>query len=68
MQRYFINAPSSLQLLHELDGCNVLADLSTMSEGDRTVTVYFTSGQTISARIPVKFLSKGWIKRQNEQC
>jgi hypothetical protein len=58
MKRYWINAPSTLQSIHLMHGQNVLCDVS--DRFGECVTVYFTSGPTISAMIPSLYLSKGW--------
>jgi hypothetical protein len=57
MNRYWINQPSTLQICHKLNGVNVLAE---PKPGERTVTVYFLSGEVISQLVPREVLSPGW--------
>jgi hypothetical protein len=59
MERYWINAPSTLQRVHHMHRMNVLCDKSDKVTPN-CVTVYFTSGDVISAVIPAIYLSKGW--------
>lgn len=54
--RAWINAPSTLQLEHHMHGRYVIA----VPESDGWVTVYFTTGETISARLPARAVSPGW--------
>jgi hypothetical protein len=61
MERYWINAPSTHNPLHDMNGRNVLADLSESTE--KTVQVFFAEGDVISAQIPKLYLSKGWRKK-----
>jgi hypothetical protein len=61
MERYWINAPSTHNPLHAMNGRNVLADLSESTE--KTVQVFFIEGDVISAQIPKLYLSKGWRKK-----
>jgi len=56
MQRYWINAPSTLQPVHHWHGKRVLCD----KQPNTVVTVYFTEGETISAMIPSMYLANGW--------
>lgn len=62
MKRYWINQPSTLQFAHEFHGQNVLAP-ETLDAENEWVTVYFTKGDTISARINRDALSDGWAKQ-----
>lgn len=59
MKRMWINQPSTLQVLHHLDGVNVLAEDDT----DTCMRVYFLSGEVISQQVPKLYLSDGWCKR-----
>jgi hypothetical protein len=58
LERYWINAPSTLQPVHHWNGRNVFVDKS--DRDGVCVTVYFTEGPTISAMIPKMYLSAGW--------
>lgn len=59
MQRHWIKAPSTRDTVHHWNGRKVLCDVS-QTVGS-CVTVYFVDGDTISALIPKKYLSKtGW--------
>lgn len=57
--RMWINQPSSLQPLHALHGVNVLAHLE--NEHDKTMRIYFLSGNVTSQDAPRDALSKGWM-------
>lgn len=59
MQRYWINAPSKLQTVHQWHGRNVLCDVDKPATTN-CVTAYFTSGEVVSAVIPKIYLAKGW--------
>lgn len=58
MERYFINAPSTFSLLHELHGTRVLAERE--KDNKDFFKVYFLEGNVVSSRIPKGCLSKGW--------
>ena len=59
MERYWINQPSNLQLLHKYHGRLVLAPRIIKS---KNVTIYFIDGEVISALLPANILSQGWPK------
>ena len=58
MSRYWINQPSTLQPDHCFHGqlCIAPRDLTNLSY----VTIYFTKGSVVSARVSVLALSEGW--------
>ena len=58
LQRMWINQPSTLQILHEYHGTNVLVD--TENE-----IAYFLTGDVISMEVPMETLSEGWIKSKS---
>lgn len=58
MKRMWIDQPSTLQLLHDYHGTNVLADYNDM-DGIRC-TVYHLEGGVTSMMIPTLCLSPGW--------
>jgi hypothetical protein len=64
LQRYWINAASTHDRAHPLNGTNVLADLSSFDYPNTSnyVTVYFTKGAVISQLVPRIYLAKGWRK------
>ena len=63
LERMWVNQPSTLQICHELNGTNVLADYSD-TDGAR-VTIYFLTGDTVSAMVPKLILAKGWRKQKD---
>jgi hypothetical protein len=61
LDRYWINAPSTLQPMHVMHGAKVIADPSAPDGKDPAFTrVYPRSGSIISFRCPVSALSPGW--------
>lgn len=65
MKRMWINQPSTLQSLHDLHGTNVLACTEDYTE--RTVIIYYLSGDVISSVVPKLCLSNGWIRKNDVQ-
>lgn len=61
MERAWINQPSTLDTLHALHGTNVLADFGGKNETEKTVQIFYLSGEVHSSQIPRLCLSKGWI-------
>jgi hypothetical protein len=59
MDRFWINQPSTLQPCHSMNGQLVIAPRASTEE---KVTVYFRTGEVISALVPRIVLSKGWPK------
>lgn len=57
MTRYWINAPSTLQVDHKFNGVNVIGPRDAT---DQVVTVYPTTGDVISLRVSRLALSPGW--------
>ena len=58
LERYFVNQPSTLQVLNKYHGIKVLFQLDEPDTG--WGTLYFTEGDIISMRANKLGLSKGW--------
>jgi len=58
VERYWINQPSGLQLLHELHGTNVLAEPEKWNPN--FMRIHFLNGEIISMQVPKSILSEGW--------
>lgn len=59
LRRFWVNQPSTLQADHARNGMNVLA-AENDDDPHGVTTVYFTSGEAVSARMPKLALSPGW--------
>ena len=63
LERYWINAPSTLQTHHKLDGARVLADVEADAERP-VVRVYFAENTPlVSQEVDRLALSRGWPRR-----
>lgn len=62
IRRMWINQPSTAQPLHDHHRTNVLAVIEDINA--KSVRVYFTSGDIISAQIPRLCLSHGWVSEK----
>jgi hypothetical protein len=57
ISRAWINQPSKLQPLHELNGTNVLYDAANER-------IYFLSGDTFSMEVMPQWVSNGWLEKK----
>jgi hypothetical protein len=62
MRRVWINQPSTLQVLHHMDGTLALAG----PYSETCDVIYPLSGNTISMVVPKHALSEGWPKRTRQ--
>lgn len=58
VERYWVNQPSSSQVLHALHGTNVLAEKENWNPN--FMKIHFLEGEIISMSVPKYCLSKGW--------